>query len=240
MSEIIQFDNVSSGYGRTKILDGLSFSVQKGEVFGVIGPNGSGKTTMLNTLAGLIRPFTGKIIYQNRDISGLPPYARCHIGIGRTFQIPRPFVSMTVLENVMVATIHGAGLRKKEAKGVAEHCLETVGLIEKKSMKAGALPLLELKKLEVARALGTKPILLLLDEVAAGLTEAEVEDVMKMVEQLRNPEQSIIWIEHVLKVMKDSTDRLMCMAEGKNVICGLPDEVIRSAIVEEIYLGGKD
>lgn len=240
MSEILRFENISSGYGRIKILDNLSFDVEEGEIFGVIGPNGSGKTTMLNTLAGLLHPFSGKIIYDGKDISKLPPHSRCRIGIGRTFQVPRPFVGMTVLENVLVASVHGAGLSRKEATVIAEECLETVGLADRKDEVAGTLTLLDNKKLEVARALGTCSKLLLLDEVAAGLTEAEVEEVMQLVAKLKKQKLTVIWIEHILEAMRNSTDRLMCMAEGRNVICGLPEDVTNSEIVEEIYLGSKE
>lgn len=240
MNEILRFENVASGYDRLRILDDLSFTVREGEILGVIGPNGSGKTTMLNTLAGLLRTVSGRIIFDGRDITALAPYDRCRIGIGRTFQIPRPFAGMTVMENVLVASVHGAGLSRKDAAGASEECLEMVGLIDRKNEKAGELTLLDSKKLELARAIATQARLLLLDEAAAGLTEAEVEDITRLVLDLRGRNLTIIWVEHILEVMKNSTDRLMCMAEGRNVICALPKEVMDSDIVQEIYLGGKE
>ena len=240
MNEILRFENVVSGYDRIRILNELSFTVIEGEILGVIGPNGSGKTTMLNTLAGLLRTISGKIFFDGRDITVMTPYNRCRIGIGRTFQIPKPFSGMTVLENVLVASVHGAGLSGKDAAGVSEECLEMVGLIDRKKEKAGRLTLLDHKKLELARAIATRAKLLLLDEVAAGLTEVEIEDITRLVLGLREKNFTIIWVEHILEVMKNSTDRLMCMAEGKNVICGPPNEVIDSDIVQEIYLGGKE
>ena len=237
MSNILEFKNVSSGYDRVRILNNLSFEVIEGEVFGVIGPNGCGKTTMLNTLAGLVHRSKGKILFEDEDISGLPPFIRCKRGIGRTFQVPRPFDKMSVLENVFVATVHGAGLPKKQGEDYAMHCLKTVGLDDKAKLLAGELTLLDRKRLEIARALGTKPKLLLLDEVAAGLTEIEVEQVMKLVAALKAEKYTIIWIEHILDTMLYSTDRLMCMAEGSNRITGKPKEVIESDIVQELYLG---
>ena len=237
MNTLVEFQNVSSGYDRIKILNNLSFEVLEGEVFGVIGPNGSGKTTMLNTLVGLIHRSRGKIIFDGHDISELPPHVRCHKGIGRTFQVPRPFDKMTVEENVLVAAVHGAGMSIKDGREAAEHILDRVGLADRSAHKAGSLTLLDRKRLEIARALGSRPKLLLLDEVAAGLTEVEVQQVMKLVADLKSEKLTIIWIEHILDTMLYATDRLMCMSEGRNVIMGEPAQVIDSDIVQELYLG---
>lgn len=240
MNGMIGFENVCAGYGKIKVLDNLSFDAKQGEIFGVIGPNGSGKTTMLAALAGQIRLSSGRIIFDGGDISGLKPHCRCRMGIGRTFQVPRPFAGMTVFENVLAAAVHGAGLNRKEAAEAAEDCLETVGLADKSNAAAGELTLLDSKKLEAARALGTRPRLLLLDETAAGLTEAETEEIIELALKLKKRGLTIIWIEHILEVMRYATDMLMCMAEGRNVICGTPEEVMGSDIVEEIYLGSRE
>ena len=211
--------------------------MKRGEVYGVIGPNGCGKTTMFNALIGLIIPTKGKIAYDGHDVTKTNAAARCKLGIGRTYQVPRPFEGMSVFENVLVASVHGAGHSEKDGRRVALEALKLTELYEKREIRAGELTLLDRKRLEIARALGTEPKLLLLDEVAAGLTEAEVQDVMKMVANLKAAGYSIIWIEHVIQTMVESTDTLMCMSEGHNLLVGEPLEVMNSKLVEEVYLG---
>ncbi len=238
MDTILSFNNVNAGYGRVRILNDLSFEVKKGEVYGVIGPNGCGKTTMFNALIGLIMPTQGEIIYDGKNVTKMKANDRCRLGIGRTYQVPRPFEGMSVFENCLVAAVHGAGHSEKEGRRVAMDALKLTELYDKREVRAGELTLLDRKRLEIARALGTEPKLLLLDEVAAGLTEAEVQDVMKMVATLKAEGYSIIWIEHVIQTMVESTDTLMCMAQGHNLIVGKPLEVMNSKLVEEVYLGG--
>ncbi|MCF0143241.1 MAG: ATP-binding cassette domain-containing protein [Parasporobacterium sp.] len=237
MGDILRFDHVDAGYGRVKILHDLSFSVEEGEVYGVIGPNGCGKTTMFNALIGLIMPSKGKITFDGHDVTKVKPDTRCHMGIGRTYQVPRPFEGMSVFENVLVAAVHGANKSEKAGRDVALEALRLTELYDKREIRAGELTLLDRKRLEIARALGTQPKLLLLDEVAAGLTEAEVQDVIKMVADLKAAKYSIIWIEHVIQTMVEATDHLMCMADGHELLIGDPVPVMNSKEVEEVYLG---
>ena len=237
MENILEFKNVTAGYGRVQILHDLTFEVKKGEVFGVIDPNGCGKTTMFNALIGLITPTQGHIMFNGHDVTKMSANDRARMGIGRTYQVPRPFEKMTVYENILVAAVHGAGLSEKAARPKCVEALKLTGLYDKREVVSGTLTLLDRKRLEIARALGTQPILLLLDEVAAGLTEAEVGDVMKMVADLKAAGFSIIWIEHVIETMVNSTDHLMCMSDGTQLLIGDPLEVMNSKLVEEVYLG---
>ena len=176
MDTILSFKNVNAGYGRVQILNDLSFEVKRGEVYGVIGPNGCGKTTMFNALIGLIIPTQGEIMFDGKNITKMKASARCQMGIGRTYQVPRPFEGMSVYENCLVAAVHGAGHSEKEGRRVALEALKLTELYDKREVRAGELTLLDRKRMEIARALGTEPKLLLLDEVAAGLTEAEVRE----------------------------------------------------------------
>jgi branched-chain amino acid transport system ATP-binding protein len=237
MNTILTVDSLYVAYGHFQIIKDLSFEVYKGEVLGIIGPNGAGKTTLLNALIGMVKPVQGKIIYKGEDITQMPVAKRCHMGIGRTYQVPQPFVNLTVYENVLVSAIHGAGLLEKEARKKSYEVLEFTGLLDVKDAMAGKLGLLSRKRLEIAKAYATNPEILLLDEVAAGLTESEVNEVMEIVADMKKSGLTIIWIEHIIMTMLNSTDRLMCLSGGTNLVCGPAEEVMATKEVEEVYLG---
>ena len=237
MEAILAFEQVCAGYGKTNVLNGLSFEVRRGEIFGVIGPNGSGKTTMLNAITGLIHPSSGVIKLDGRSINNRTPDARCRMGIGRTYQSPRPFVRMSVYENVLVAAVYGAGLSERAGREPALDVLRFTGLYDRRNDIAGELGLLDRKRLEVARAIVARPKLLLLDEVAAGLVSSEVEEIMAIVARLKATGFTIVWIEHIIDTMLRATDTLMCVSEGRCAVLGSPVEVIHSSEVERLYLG---
>jgi len=240
MEKILTVDNVHAAYGKFKVLHTLSFDAEEGQVLGIIGPNGAGKTTLMNVICGLLIPYEGKIIFQGRDITKMSPDARCRLGIGRTYQIPKPFERLTVFENVLTASAYGTGRSEADSVNDTIEILKQTGLLEKGDFEAHRLALLDRKRLEIARGLASKPALLLLDEVAAGLTDAEVHEVMDLVEYLKGTGITIIWIEHVLKTMAESTDKLLCLSVGTNLIYGDPDMVMNSKEVEEVYLGVED
>jgi branched-chain amino acid transport system ATP-binding protein len=237
MSTILTVENLHVAYGKFKVLHDLSFEVAEGQVLGVIGPNGAGKTTLMNGICGLAIPHEGQIVFEGHDITKAAPNVRCGLGIGRTYQIPRPFEGLTVFENVLVGASYGAGQSERHSSGGAIEVLKETGLYEKGDVLAGQLSLLDRKRLEIARALATKPKLLLLDEVAAGLTDAEVQDVMKLVDHLKGIGLTIIWIEHVIKTMAEATDMLLCLSVGTKLVYGDPRYVMESKEVEEVYLG---
>ncbi len=240
MENILSVDNLHVAYGRFKVLSNLTFEVKKGEVLGIIGPNGAGKTTLMNALIGLVIPTEGTINFNGHDITKLNSSKRCHLGIGRTYQVPRLFENMSVYENTLVGAVHGA---KKSERGSKEWCLDILhrtGLYEKRNTLTMKLALLDRKRIEIARALATDPSLLLLDEVSAGLTKTEVDEVIELVEKLQNTGITIIWIEHIIKTMVEATDSLLCLSNGTKLMHGNPVEVIQSKEVEEVYLGAEE
>ena len=237
MGSILSVEDLTIAFGAFTAVRGLCFEVEEGEILGTIGPNGAGKTTMLNGLIGHVKPVKGRVLFKGADVTRLSPSQRCRMGIGRTYQVPRPFVNMTVFENVLVGAEHGASLGGKQAKARAREILDMTGLAPKKTLLAGRLDLLDRKRLELARALATNPVVLLLDEVAAGLTEAEVTSLIQTVKSIKASGVTMIWIEHVLQTMLEAADRLLCLSAGEMLLCGSPRDVLASKQVEEVYLG---
>ena len=240
MDTLLEVRDIGISFGNNQVLRSLSFELGKNEILGIIGPNGAGKTVTLDILTGILSPTQGKIFFRNIDITRKGVTERCRLGFGRTFQIPRPFEKMTVFENVIVGGMYAGQLSESSAKVRAMSVIAKTGLNEKKDLLAGKLSLLDRKRLEIARALAGGPHVLLLDEVAGGLTESEVEELLAIVQMVKAQGISIVWIEHVLKTMREGTDRILCLAQGSNVICGLPAEVMRSREVHEVYLGADD
>jgi branched-chain amino acid transport system ATP-binding protein len=232
---LLEVDRATKRYGALTVVDELSFVVEPGEALGIVGPNGAGKTTALSMVAGDVAPTSGTITFDGSEITRQPAHARCRAGIGRTFQVPRPFLQLTVFENVMVAALHGGGRDDPEAAGV--DALEQSGLLARANARAGSLTLLDRKRLEVARALATRPRLLLLDESAGGLTEADVQEFLPLVNELKAAGTTIVWIEHVVHALLAVVDRIVCIDRGRKLIEGDPHEVMASREVEEIYLG---
>lgn len=237
MSDILQVVGVSKNYGSVTVAQDVSYSVRKGEAVGVIGPNGAGKTTMFNMITGDVRPNLGQILFQGTRIDSLPPSARCRMGIGRSYQVPHPFTGMTVLENVLVGGTFGAGMSERDAMDHCTSVLERTGLHTKMNRLAGSLTLLDRKRLELARAMSTKPSLLLLDEIAGGLTEHEVHALVDTIKSIRAEGIAIIWIEHIVHALMAVVDRLVVLNFGRLLRDGAPKEVMESEEVREIYMG---
>lgn len=230
-------DSVSKRYGQLQVTDNVSLSVAEGEALGIIGPNGAGKTTIFNLIAGTIHPDKGRIVFDGKDVSVLPARSRCHLGIGRSFQIPHPFVGMTTYENVLVGAAFGRQRSERDSAGKAIEVLELTGLKRKANVLAGQLTLLERKRLEMARALASDPKLLLLDEIAGGLTEPECRELVAAIGEIRKAGVSIIWIEHVVHALLAVVDRIAVIDFGRKIAEGEPQAVMASREVAEIYMG---
>lgn len=237
MSVLLSVTNLSKSFGAITVADALSFDVTEGEAIGILGPNGAGKTSLFNLLTGALRPDSGRISFQGKDISRESAAARCRRGIARSFQIPQPFVGMTVFENCLVAATQAAGLSGAKANGQVIEVLQETGLIEKSNLYAGQLTLLDRKRLEMARSLSAKPSLLLLDEIAGGLTEAECQELIKSVANVRSTGTTIIWIEHVVHALLAVVERLIVIDFGKKIAEGDPQTTLQLDSVKAVYLG---
>lgn len=237
MAEILRLSGLSKAYGAITVATDQSWSLQSGEALGVIGPNGAGKTSMFNLITGTVTSDTGKIEYGGQDITRWPAAKRCRAGIARSFQVPQPFGQMTVFENCLVAAMQGAGLAAKAAEDTALDVLERTGLLPRANLPAGGLTLLERKRLELSRALCAKPQVLLLDEIAGGLTEGECHALVQTIKHVRETGISIVWIEHVVHALLAVVDRLIVIDFGRKIAEGEPQAIMNGREVREIYLG---
>jgi branched-chain amino acid transport system ATP-binding protein len=236
MSEtaVLSIDRVSKHFGGIVAIKDMTFEVQAGEVLGLMGPNGAGKTTLLNIIAGTYSPSSGRVHFCGRDITGLPAHKLCHLGIARTYQIPQPFTSLSARQNILVATKYGG---KKAAGMEHDKIFDLVNLSEQKDMLARDLATVSLKRLELARALASNPTLLLLDEVAAGSTDAELPRILGIIEEIRRMGKTVVLVEHVMKVMVEAVDRIIVIDKGEKIAEGTPGEVMKDEKVIAAYFG---
>ena len=234
---ILSLENVSKAFGALKVTDAVTFAVPRGEALGIIGPNGAGKSTLFNLITGNLLPNAGRIEFLGRDVTRLPAMERVRMGIGRSFQIPQPFGGLTVFENLLTAAAFGRGRREAELVDDCARILDETELLRKANVVAGALSLLDRKRLELARAMATGPELLLLDEIAGGLTEGECKALVATIRSIHAAGTTIIWIEHVLHALTSVVERVLVLDFGRVIGLGAPDAIMASKEVREIYLG---
>ncbi len=237
MAPILSLEKISKRFGAVVVADGIDLALNEGEALGIIGPNGAGKTTLFAIAAGSLAPDAGRVLFAGEDITRLTPERRSRKGLARSFQIPQPFSGMTVFENVVVAAAFGAGESEKAVYGRCAAVLDQCGLVDKANRRAGGLTLLDRKRLELARALAMKPRVLLLDEVAGGLSEHECAALVTLIKEVRRAGVSVVWIEHVVHALLATVDRLLVLHGGAFIAEGDPRTVIHSPQVSEIYMG---
>ena len=237
MDALLQVRQVSKHFGGFTALSEVSVDIAPGERFGLIGPNGSGKTTLINCISGLLRNEGGKILFENREITKLAPFQRTRLGIARSFQVPRPFHSMTVLENLLVPLAYVVHLKDSEGEARAMEILNDIGLADKAHGFASQLSQVELRKLELARAMAAKPRLLISDEAMAGLAGAEVDEVLEILFTLNAQGITIIMIEHIMQAVMRFSQRVVCLDAGRIICEGTPASIVKNADVQKAYLG---
>ncbi len=234
---LLRLESVSKRYGALQVVDAISLSVAEGETLGILGPNGAGKTTLFNLISGDTRVDSGTVSFAGAEITRLAPHRRCRAGIGRSYQIPQPFGAMTVFENLLVAASFGGRLAERDAHALCVETLEHAGLVTRANRLAGTLTLLDRKRLELARALATRPKLLLLDEIAGGLTDHEAEELVGEIRTIKARGVTMIWIEHVVHALLAVADRLLVLNYGQKLAEGAPQEVMSDSAVRRVYMG---
>ncbi len=237
MQQLLSIRNLSKSFGSVLVTNDIDLDVPQGQSVGIIGPNGAGKSTLFNLITGVFPPNSGSIQFNGQAISSFSSAKRCRLGIARSFQIPQPFSGMSVFDNALVASAHGAGLSAKAADAAAIDAIEKTGLIEKANVLAGSLTLLERKRLELTRALASQPKLLLLDEIAGGLTDKECQSLIQTIKDIKADGVTIIWIEHVVHALLAVVDRLVVLDFGQIIADGDPEITMASNEVREIYTG---
>jgi branched-chain amino acid transport system ATP-binding protein len=241
MATVLQLEAVSKAFGRVVVADAVTIDVTAGETIGIVGPNGAGKTSLLDLISGNLTPDAGRIRLDGRDVTNDPTNLRARLGVGRTYQVPRPFGGMTVFENALLGACY-AGRHRASALDpdtMAVAALDRTGLLDRANRLAGSLPLLDRKRLELARALATEPRLLLLDEIAGGLTEHEVVELVATIRRLRSEGVTIVWIEHVVPALMAVVDRLVALSRGRILMVGAPAAVMADPAVQAEYLGAE-
>lgn len=234
---LLALHGVSKSYGALKVTDGITLAVAEGETLGILGPNGAGKTTLFNLISGDVRADTGRVDYDGRDVTRLRPHQRCRAGIGRSYQVPQPFGNMSVFENLVTAACFGGQQTERDAWRTAHEVLAQTGLMAQANAPAGGLRLLDRKRLELARALATKPRLLLLDEIAGGLTEPEAAVLVGELRRIKARGVTMIWIEHVVHALLSLADRLFVINFGQKLAEGEPRAVMNDPEVRRVYMG---
>lgn len=237
MGLALEIVDLNKSFGALKVIDNLSVRLETGEALGIVGPNGAGKTTLFNLVTGSLRPDSGTIEFGGSSIAGQAQHLRVRDGLGRTYQIPRPLTGMTVFENVLVAAVYGSSEHEKNVHSRCVEVLRSTALLEKANALAGDLTILDRKRLELARALCTEPSVLLLDEIAGGLTDPEVDELVELVRSIHASGVSIVWIEHLLHALVAVVDRVQAIHFGKHLIEGDPREIMHSPEIREVYLG---
>ena len=237
MAALLQISSVSKHFGGFTALAEVSLAIGEGERFGLIGPNGSGKTTLINCVSGSLRNESGSIVFNGEEVSRLPAYVRTRRGIARSFQIPRPFRTMSVLENLLVPSAYVAHLKDVDAEAQARDILRRIGLADKADTPSSALSQVELRKLELARAMAARPKLLISDETMAGLSGAEVEEMLKILFALNEAGITIIMIEHIMQAVMRFSQRVVCLDAGRIICEGTPASIVKNPEVQKAYLG---